>query len=337
MKPKRSKGRNPNLGRPAEFPGDAPEAVSPQAASGVAPAVVPAGATLPEKRYWLVCAAVTACLTAWLFWPALASMVAVWDKEPDYSHGFLVAPFAVLMLWLRRESRPAYTVVPGWGGVALLALSFVVRYVGERFFIAPLSGWALVLWISGACWLLAGWQMFRWAAPSLAFLLFMVPLPLSFEQLLSWRLQGVATKLSTFMLQCLGQPAIAERHTIFLGEHVLEIERACSGLRMLMGIAAVAFVFVVLNRRPWWERIVVALGVVPVAVLSNALRIVTTGLLLQLVSSDAAARFSHDAAGWGMILVSALLFWLLVTYLRRLIVPVEVETGRDVLRSAATA
>jgi exosortase len=284
------------------------------------------------RSYWLLAGLLSGGLLIWLFGPTLQGLMRVWDTEPDYSHGFLVAPFAAIMLWMRKDSAPQVSSVPGWGGLGLLLLSFLVRYAGERFFLTPLSGWALVLWLAGTCWLLAGYRMFVWAVPSLVFLLFMVPLPFRFEQTLSWQLQSVTTRFSTFVLQCLGQSAIAERHTIFLGDHVLEVEQACSGLRMVMGIAAVAFAFIVLNRRPWWEKVVIALAVMPVAMCSNAVRVVVTGLLMQTVSGEAAKHFSHDAAGWAMIVLAALLFGMLVAYLKRLIVQVEVESGRHLLR-----
>ena len=169
----------------------------------------------------------------------------------------------------------------------------------------------------------------------MVFLLFMIPLPFRFEQLMSWRLQTITTRVSTAILECLGQAAIAEGHTIYLGEHVLEIEQACSGLRMFMGISAVAFAFIVMNRRPWWEKAILILAVAPVAMLANAIRVVATGLLMQLVSGQAAQKFSHDAAGWGMIVVAALLFGILAAYLRKLIVAVDYETGRQVLRRSA--
>jgi len=293
----------------------------------------PANTIAAQPRwYWAAAGLVTVALVPLLFGSTISSLVKAWNTEQDYSHGFLVAPFAVLMLWLRRESLPKDSRVPGWGGLSLLAAAFAVRYAGERLFLVPLSGWALVLWLAGAAWLVAGRRTMVWALPGLLFLLFMVPLPFRFEQALSWHLQTVTTKLSTAMLECLGQPAIAEGHSIYLGDHVLEIEQACSGLRMFMGIAAVAFAFIVLNNRPWWEKLILALAVAPVAMLSNAIRVVVTGLLVQLVSGEAAARFSHDAAGWGMIVVAALLFGLLVAYLRKLIVAVEVETGRHLLR-----
>jgi exosortase len=293
-------------------------------------------ATDLPRWYWAGAALLTAGLAALLFWPTLVALVRAWNREADYSHGFLVPPIAALLLWLRRDTLPKTSLVPGWGGLALLAASFGLRYAGERLFLTPLAGWALVLWLAGACWLLAGRRIMLWALPGLLFLMFMIPLPFRFEQLMSWRLQSITTVVSTAILECLGQPAIAEGHTIYLGDHVLEIEQACSGLRMFMGISAVAFAFVVLSQRPWWEKAILVLAVAPVAMLSNAVRVVVTGLLLQFVSGEAAAKFSHDAAGWGMIVVAALLFGLLAAYLRKLIVPVDYETGRHVLRRSAS-
>jgi exosortase len=277
--------------------------------------------------YWLVAAAVSTFLLFTIFGRTIAMLVKAWDTEQDYSHGFVVAPLAAALLWMRRGSLPHDSIVPGWGGLGLLAASFGMAYLGERLFLAPVAGWAMVAWITGACWLIAGRRAMVWALPSLVFLLFMVPLPYRIEQLLSWRLQSVATTVSAAMLEFLGLAAIPEGHTIYLGDHVLEIEQACSGLRMCFGIAAVAFVFVVLHRRPMWERAVLILAVAPVAILSNAVRIVVTGLLMQKVSGEAAVRFSHDVAGWAMIAVAALLFGLLVVYLRKLVVDVEYETG----------
>ena len=292
-------------------------------------------ADLPQW-YWTGAGALMLALATWMYVPTLAWLVRSWNTGPDYSHGFLVAPFAVFLLWARRDSLPAVSQVPGWGGLILLAAGFVVRYAGERLYLAPLSAWAMVFWLAGVVWLLAGWRVMLWALPGILFLLFMIPLPFRVEQLMSWHLQTVTTKLSTAMLECLRQPAIAEGHTVYLGDHVLEIEQACSGLRMFMGISAVAFAFVVFHQRPWWEKLILIAAVAPVAMLSNAIRVVVTGLLVQFVSSEAAARFSHDVAGWGMILVAAGLFGLLVLYLRKLVVAMDYETGRQLLRRSSS-
>lgn len=339
MASRRNRERNPNLGRSHETAAPPPKAPAARPASMPAAIPLPPGtsATDQSRTYWLATGIIVS-LTCWLlFDTTIVNLIRSWSDEQDYSHGFLVVPFAVLLLWLRRESFPKESRIPGWGGLVLIALSFGVRHVGERFYLTPLAGWALVLWLAGACWLAGGLGVFRWASPGLFFLLFMIPLPFRLEQALSWHLQSVTTAIGCAMLQCLGQPAIAEAHRIFLGDHVLEVEQACSGLRMMIGIAAVAFAFAAIHRSPWWKKAVLALAVGPVAMLSNAVRVVATGLLMQTVSGEAAARFSHDAAGWAMIIVAVLLFGSLVVWLDRIIIVVETESARELLKRPVSA
>ena len=182
----------------------------------------------------------------------LAGLVHAWNSEPDYSHGFFVAPLAILFLWARREQFPGDGRRQSWtsvAGLGLIAASVAVRAIGAHFYLDALDGWSILPWVAGVVLLLAGWKVFWWSLPSIAFLWFMVPLPFRVERWLSLPLQGAATKLSCWILQALGQPALAEGHTIILGDNQLEVEQACSGLRIFVGIVALAFVYAILMRR----------------------------------------------------------------------------------------
>ena len=248
----------------------------------------------------------------------------------DYSHGYLVAPLALFFLWARRDRMPAATAGLAWPGLLLVALSVAIRFAGARYYFEPLDGWSILLWVAGVIWLFLGRAFFWWSLPSVIFLFFMVRLPFGVELGLSLPLQTVATKLSCWVLQFLGQPALAEGHTIYLGEHTLEVEQACSGLRIFIGIAALAFAYVVIVRRAWWEKAVLLVSVVPIALIANATRVVSTGLLYQYVSGEAAKKFSHDMAGWVMILYAAGLFALVLWYLGKLLRELEpVTMGGD--------
>ena len=147
--------------------------------------------------------------------------------------------------------------------------------------------------------MIGGWPLARWSLIATLFLYFMIPLPFRAERWLSLPLQGAATYLSTWTLQCLGQPAIAEGHTIHLGTHQLEVEQACSGLRMLIGITGLAVAYTQIVRKAWWEQALLLLAVVPVALAANTARIAATALLYQFVSGEAAQKFGHDFAGMG--------------------------------------
>lgn len=268
------------------------------------------------------CVAMIAAIV-WAYWPTLSNMVHAWESQPDYSHGYLVIPLALFFLWTRRGSLARDEMSPSWWGALFLLTVMAVRVLAGRYYLIPLDGWTLPLTIAGAVWLLCGVKTLRWSAPAIAFLWFMVPIPYSAERWLSVPLQSVATKLSTMALVMLGQPAIAEGNVILLGSHTLFVEEACSGMRIFIGIFALAFAFALFSRWSWWQKGIVLLSVLPVAIVANVTRIVVTGLLHQLVSSDAGQKFSHDVAGFVMIPFAALIFWMVLIFVDKLFPVVE--------------
>ncbi len=236
-------------------------------------------------------------------------MVTKWYHEPDYSHGFLVIPLSVFFLWSRRSRLNIAELHPSMYGAVLLLLAAALRIAASYFYLNPLDGWTFPLWVAGIVWLVFGWQCLRWSLPAIAFLWFMVPMPFSAETMLSVPLQRVATKLSTVVLVMLGQPAISEGNTIWIGSNQLGVEEACSGLRILVGIYALAFAFVLFSRWQWWQKGLVLVAALPIAIVANVLRVVCTGMLYQYSSSECCSAFHarpfrncNDPIGGGHVL-----------------------------------
>lgn len=270
-----------------------------------------------------------AAVFLWSYWPVLIDLVNQWNNVADYSHGFLVVPLAGYFLWVTRESFPGIVPRISWPGLLLIILAGCLRYAGALYYLDALQGWSIPIWIAGYVWTFFGWQAFRWGAPAIAFLVFMVPIPYTIENMLSRPLQLVSTQISLFVLQCLGQPAVAEGTTILLGENTLEVEQACSGMRIFFGIAALAFAFMILFKRPLSTRLTLIVSILPIALLANSLRIVATGLFYQLGMGEMAKHVGHDMAGWFMIPLAAAFFALTLYYLDKLfptIRSIDVET-----------
>ena len=271
----------------------------------------------------------------WSYLPTLIEMVHQWDTQPDYSHGYFVIPVALFLLWVRRDSFPGLTGRIAWSGLLLLFGSLGLRWLGGFYFLGSVDAWSMVIWCAGVVWLFAGWRVLCWASPAVAFLFFMIPLPYSAERMLSLPLQRIATKASCIGLRFLGQPALAEGNTIRMGETQLEVVQACSGLRIFVGILALAFAYMVIVRRPLWQKAIVALSVIPVTLCANSCRIIMTGLLSQYFSSEAAHKFTHDLAGWFMIPFAAGLFALVLWYLNRAFVAEETVAPEALLQMSS--
>jgi exosortase len=269
----------------------------------------------------------------WAYWPTLFNCIEAWNNEPDYSHGYLVPPLAACMLWFRRDKIPVAKPSGRLFGLLLIILIIPIRGFTAKYYLDPIDGWSILIWLTGAICFLGGWRLCWWSLPAVIFLGFMVPLPFRMERWVSLPLQGIATQVSGWILQLFGQAALVKGHTILLGDQHLEIEQACSGLRIFVGIGALAFAYIVFTRRAWWEKGILLLSVIPIAILANSSRIVATGLLYVYASGDVAKKFSHDAAGWVMIPLAAAMFGLVLIYMSRLTQEVEQLNVADVLQA----
>src|SRR5262245_17658172 len=236
-----------------------------------------------------------AILAAWTFWPTLTELSQKWFHDPQYSHGILVPFFAGYVLWARRELYRANTPPELVAGFLCLLVAGVCRVASGIFVFTWLDAIAILPCLLGLSLLAGGRSALRWSWPAIAFLFFMIPLPYSVEIALGGPLQRVATIGSAFMLQALGQPAIAEGNTIMLNDVKLGIVEACSGLRMLVTFFTFSTGVAMLMRKPLLEKVCVVLSAVPIALVTNILRITATGIMYQQ-NAKFARVFFHDLA-----------------------------------------
>ena len=273
--------------------------------------------------------------------PNLRELAARWGDDPNYSHGYLVSPIELPILWQRRGDLPRAGVAPhplGWAALlAVLAGRAWLFEQNERWIEAatiPVAAAALVL-------AFGGFRLLRWALPAVAFLWLMLPLPPRINLVLAGPLQRVATVGSTTLLQALGLPVLAEGNVILIGAERLEVERACNGLSMIMAfVTLIAATVVLVRTRPLWERAVLLLSTVPIALVSNILRIAITAWAYYQFGPRAVVfprwspicrgwtveHFVHDTAGLAMIPIALALIVLELRLLSWLVVEEQVST-----------
>ena len=128
-------------------------------------------ATPALRPSWTLIAglAALAATFVWIYWPTLLRLIVAWNVEPDYSHGYFVVPLALFFLWTRRDRMPQ-PQGPSWGGLALIAAGLAVHVLGSLYYLEPLNGWSMTIWLSGAAWLLGGRRFCLWCLPSALFL-----------------------------------------------------------------------------------------------------------------------------------------------------------------------
>jgi exosortase len=287
----------------------------------------------------LILIALVGGLLLWSYWTTLAELAQLWSHDPQYSHGYLVPAFAVYLLWQRRHKLNDVSLAwDGWG-LLLLALGTLLRMTGTFFFLPLLDSASLLLCLAGLCVLFAGRRSLNWSWPALGFLLFMLPLPYRIQTALAQPLQNIATWSSTYLLQTIGFPTLAEGNIIHLNETRIGVIEACNGLSMLITFFALSAAVAILIRGHWVHRALIVLSAVPIALAANIARIVTTAILHETVGSGVANFVFHDVAGWFMMPLAlsmmGLEWWLLRHLLVELPRPTKGRLAKGSAKSAA--
>jgi exosortase len=266
------------------------------------------------------------------YWSSFRGLVYIWNSDPNYSYGFFVIPIAAAIFWTRRGMLDPAKLAPKWWGllplVALLALRFPLFEVNQQY----VETATIPLVVAGLVLALGGWHLLRVALPSVIFLGFMLPLPPSINQLLARPLQTVATLGSLGLMQAVGLPVMAEGNVIYIGGTPLEVARACNGLSMLLSFVTLIAAAVILVKRPAYERVILILSAIPIALASNIIRITATAMCYYWLGDKVGEKIAHDLAGWAMMPIALLLLWLELRVLSWLFVEVEEIDAKSMLR-----
>jgi exosortase len=240
----------------------------------------------------------------YLYAAVLPPLVADWLDDPNYSHGFLVPGLSAYFVWDRRQTLARLKPQPHWVGLIILLFGLAMLFLGHLGAELFLMRSSMVVVITALVWYLLGRPYVHALAFPLAFLLFMIPLPAILLNTITLPLQLLATQVSTIALQLVHLPVYREGNIIYLPHATLEVAEACSGLRSLVSLLALAVVLAYLTRRRVSTRCLMALSVIPIALVANAFRIWATGVLAHQYGTAAAEGFYHTFAGWLVFVVA---------------------------------
>jgi exosortase len=243
-------------------------------------------------------------LVAAVYYQVLVKLVIDWWQTPDFSHGFLVPPFAAYLIWEKRKTLRATKVAPSWSGIAVMALGLIVLLLGVYGSELFLSRVSLIILLAGLVLCFGGRQFLKELRFALLVLLLAIPIPAILFSQITFPLQILASKLASGLLPLFGVPVLREGNVIELPLMKLEVAEACSGIRSLMSLFTLAVFYGYFMEKSAWRRVALVLASIPIAIAANAVRILGTGLCVQFWDPDKALGFFHEFSGWVIFLVS---------------------------------
>ncbi len=224
-------------------------------------------------------------------------MAVQWYQDDNYSHGFLVPLIAGYFLYQRFGELKTAPVQPANMGLVVIIIALVQLIIGSlasEYFTLRSS---LVVLLAGITLYFFGTQAFKTARFPILYLLFMVPLPYIVYDALTFPLKLFVTRLSVGIMKFMGLVVIREGNIIMFPSITLEVADACSGIRSLMSLLAISTAYAFLMQASSIKRWIVIVSALPLALFTNTLRVVVTGILSNYAGAAAAKGFFHEFAG----------------------------------------
>lgn len=244
------------------------------------------------------------------YWTTLATLAEFWYRNEDYSVGALVPGVAAYLVWRRRTQLDQSAAGPCRWGLVILGASQLIRLAALYYGSEYSERLSMIIAIVGSVVLVSGVRIATAMGWVMVFLLLMVPLPMRLHDVVSPTLQGWSTTIGQFGLEIAGFYVTREGNILRIddGSAVLVAE-ACSGLRMLTAFIFVGAVLAFLVERPRWQRYALLLATLPIAVISNGIRIFATALFFHYTEGEEFERVFHDIAGLAMMPLALILLF----------------------------
>lgn len=265
-------------------------------------------------------AVVLTTLLAILFWHVLHRLVFKWSSSEDWSHGFIIPLFSLYYLYIRRDMMPTgildHNLISRLAGATLLILAYLLYLKATIARIDYPKNVALVMSIVGTLLMVCGWPLTRWSWFAVAFLMFAMPLPDNIYGQITYPLQRIAAWVSAATLNLVPEMTAEAAGTVVDWNYpravppsgTLDVERACSGMRLLMTMTALGVAMTFVNERALWQRLIMILVCVPIAVFCNIIRVTTTGFFVVFGRQDLAQGTAHTLLGLMMLAVAFSLY-----------------------------
>ena len=239
------------------------------------------------------------------------------SSESYYSHGFLVPFVTAYFIWKQRdrfgESTPGFS----WTGFILIVVALLAHLLGTIIYVFSVSGLSIFVLIFGLSLFLTGPRITRIILFPLAFTIFMFPLPSAFISIISFPLKLFVAKSGAWIAGLTGIPVYLEGFYISIPAGTLLVGNPCSGLRSLITFLALGSILAYISPLSLWKRVSILFVSVPVAIVSNVIRVPVLIVISHYRGLEAAmpGGFWHDGSG---IMVFVIGFVLLVCFTRML-------------------
>ena len=229
-----------------------------------------------------------------IFLETTVEMVNVWMVNETFTHGFLVLPLCVWLIWKKRADLTALEIVPAPRVFALLAPALVCWILAAAVDVQVVQQFSMIFIIINIVWLIVGWQALSKIRFPLLMLFFAVP----FGQSLIPPLMEFTANMTVLLVRLSGIPIYQEGLFFTLPSGSWSVVEECSGVRYLIASVALGAIYAYLNYTSPKKIIIFMLMAIVVPIVGNVLRAYGIVLTGHLSGMTLAVGVDHLLYGW---------------------------------------
>jgi exosortase len=267
-------------------------------------------------RAWFPLVAIGALLLV-CYSPMFYRLVGVWIEDDNMSHGLFVPIAAAYIAWTKRGLLSQIQPKVNYWGLPLVVFGFLTLCVGPP----SLPTWVLIVRCSflfslvGCILFLGGTAVLRALVFPLLLLPLMIPFP--FYDQVTLPLQFLASMLAENFLTVLGYSVLREGNVLLLPTQTLNVAEACSGLRSIYALTFLTLTYSYFFTPRTRARWILAVAILPVAILVNALRIALTAIMGMYNPAWTEGTY-HEMLGWTVFVFAFAILLGLNTILKKI-------------------
>ena len=232
---------------------------------------------------------------------------ASWSTEQG-GHGPLVLATGLWALWRELRTRNVETrpgpLIPS---LLLLGVTLGLFIVARITGVLEVEAFAMYGALITGAYMLLGPALIRAVWFPLVYLAFTLPPPDTVVTAVTQPIKIAISETAVSLLYMLGYPVASSGVTIQIGQYQLLVAAACAGLNSIVTLTALCLFYVYLRHRSNPVAfLVIAIAAIPVAIVSNFVRVIVLVLVTYYLGDAAAQGFLHDFAGLLMFAVALL-------------------------------
>lgn len=231
--------------------------------------------------------------------------------EESSSHIPLIPAISIYLLYVERRRVFESVRTNALLGALLILAGMVLHWLAaaphsvvEHPSSLPAETLSVVLLWIGAFGFCYGTRALRAAAFPLAFLLLMVPIPEAMLARTIYFLQSGSTNIAFFLFRALRVPVLRQGFLLTLPGVTIEVAKECSGIRSSTALFITCLLAAHLFLRTAWKKLLFVFLAFPLALLKNAIRIVTLTLLSIYVDPSFLTGNLHNRGGFVFFLLA---------------------------------